>query len=340
MTTTSNNDAACAAPLRTLIQTQEQLKMLRVAIKSTLTKGVVASLFSTFVTDDNIRASLSKVVGKSHGKPLKNGDVDSILTSILGFHDVNEMYNFYTSAIPLLAYEFIYEHRHGTGALCYYAPETAGVPNYLDLMLDGLEFEPWRTDEYLDWNRSYDAGITLYTALKEPKSLSGDLIYADDTKAMLVIRPSNTLQKLTVSGDPMAALEKIDDWMSSLIETPRWTSLAWGEEEDGYAVLASLEQDEVDIVSVENASTVSSRWGEEARMYMIDAMKEQLPSSSIESDFPLAACLKSPKGAVAFDVVCGGTKTSLNCVWDAERKVMGVYRKDDGVVLAMLGMNI
>tara|TARA_Y100000310_G_scaffold344322_1_gene456414 strand:- start:1788 stop:2810 length:1023 start_codon:yes stop_codon:yes gene_type:complete len=340
MTTTSNNDAACAAPLRTLIQTQDQLKMLRAAIKSTLTKGVVAGLFSTFVTDDNIRASLSKVVGKSHGKPLKNGDVDSILTSILGFNDVNEMYDFYASAIPLLAYEFIYEHRHGTDALCYYAPETAGVPNYLDLMLDGLEFEPWRTDENLDWNRSYDAGVTLYTALKEPKSLSGDLIYEDDTRAMLVIRPDNTLQKLTVPGEPMAALEKLDDWMSSLIETPRWTSLSWGGEEDGYAVLASLEQNDADILPVENASTVSSRWGEEARGYMIDALKEQLPSSSVKSNFPLAACLQVPKGAVAFDVLCEGDSVTLHCVWDAERKVMGVYRKDDGVVLAMLGMDL
>lgn len=213
-----NNDVVCVVLFCILIQMQDQLKMLCVVIKLMLIKGVVVGLFFMFVIDDNIWVLLLKVVGKSYGKFLKNGDVDSIFIFIFGFNDVNEMYDFYLFVILFLVYEFIYEYCYGIDVFCYYVLEMVGVFNYLDLMLDGFEFELWRMDENFDWNCSYDVGVMFYMVLKELKLLFGDFIYEDDIRVMLVIRLDNIFQKLIVLGEFMVVLEKIDDWMFLLIE--------------------------------------------------------------------------------------------------------------------------
>ena len=142
--------------LRTVFTTKEQMTSLRDTVKYTFTAGNTASFLKNIITDIKLDEQLQKAIGLKKDKPLKARLADDITSSLLGFHNANEMHAFYNVVPPVMFNKETYLHKN----------RHQDCP-YNVFVEDGVIFSPLDAIAlfYYDFNLSRDEELDFITSV-------------------------------------------------------------------------------------------------------------------------------------------------------------------------------
>ena len=147
--------------LQNTVRTHDDLTALTKTIRNTFNLNLLSALIGSFVTDDNIKATLDKIVGKKGAKTIKQSDAEAIAASMLGFKNPNAMFKHYKNVIFFAGQQYMHIHRHGEYDHIVWAREDVFLTSADLIAFDFIDCTLTRTDERIEHSGQLGTLLTL-----------------------------------------------------------------------------------------------------------------------------------------------------------------------------------
>lgn len=175
--------------LQNTVRTHNDLTELTKSIRSTISLNILSALIGGFVTDDSLKATLDKVVGKKGSKTIKQSDAEVIAANMLGFKNTNAMFAHYKNVKFFTGLQYLHIHRHGDDNCVIWAREDSFLTTADVIAFDFIDGTQTRSDERIE--QTGELGSKLVEA-----EIKDDAVFNTDNVAAVVLIPNESTAKI------------------------------------------------------------------------------------------------------------------------------------------------
>lgn len=198
--------------LRKTIHTKAQMTDLRDTVRNVLTPSKTAELLSQIVTDPKINEVLQKAVGRKGNDLMKSRVADTLVSEMLGFPNMHEMFDFYNNQRFFRLENYTYEHQYGTDTLNVYVEEGVSLSVLDAMVFFDIDFEHDHPENNFDCLFVEDEAVE-YSALKDDQ-----LYLKNDSPISGVSFELSSLDMSCFDGLPDLTDELSEHWINCVEE--------------------------------------------------------------------------------------------------------------------------